>query len=193
MQRCGWWAEERDAADLRWLAAGLALHSALDVLTHHDDGPLLLFPFDWRRRWCSPVSYWDQAHHAAPFTVFRIRAGSAAAALLARKGVRAMANSQRMRRLTERAGIIGLTVVLLLPLVPLVIWAFSQRWLFPVPSADRMGPARWRYILDPNTRRPGCPGRAAWRWRWPSLRCRWWWPCRRRACWAYTRFAARRW
>lgn len=45
-----------------------------------------------------------------------------------------------MRRLTERAGIIELTVRLL-PLVPLVIWAFSQRWLFRA-AADRMGPAR---------------------------------------------------
>ncbi len=35
---------------LRWLALGLALHSAVDILTHHDDGPLLFFPFDWRYR-----------------------------------------------------------------------------------------------------------------------------------------------
>jgi len=76
-------------SDLRWLAAGLALHSALDVLTHHDDGPLLLFPFDWRRRWCSPVSYWDQAHHAAPFTVFEYGLDLLLLGALARKGVRA--------------------------------------------------------------------------------------------------------
>jgi membrane-bound metal-dependent hydrolase YbcI (DUF457 family) len=47
---------------LRWLALGLALHSAVDIPTHHDDGPLLLFPVNWRYRWRSPLSYWDQAH-----------------------------------------------------------------------------------------------------------------------------------
>lgn len=49
----------------RWLAAfavGCLLHSVVDILTHHDDGPLLLFPFDWSTRFISPVSYWDPAH-----------------------------------------------------------------------------------------------------------------------------------
>lgn len=55
---------------LRWLALGLAMHSAVDILTHHDDGPLLFFPFDWRYRFPSPISYWDQAYHAGIFTVF---------------------------------------------------------------------------------------------------------------------------
>lgn len=48
-----------------WLTAfaiGCLLHSVVDVLTHHDDGPLLLFPFDWDTRFHSPVSYWDPAH-----------------------------------------------------------------------------------------------------------------------------------
>ncbi len=49
-----------------------------------------------------------------------------------------MARPQTMTRPWERAGVIGLTVVLLLPLVPLTIWAFSQRWLFPaVPQPSR--------------------------------------------------------
>lgn len=50
----------------RWVrafAAGCALHTALDIPTHVDDGPLLLFPFDWSTRFHSPVSYWDPAHH----------------------------------------------------------------------------------------------------------------------------------
>lgn len=49
----------------RWLVAfavGALLHSAVDVVTHHDDGPLLLFPLDWSYRFTSPVSYWDPAH-----------------------------------------------------------------------------------------------------------------------------------
>lgn len=49
----------------RWLAAfavGCLLHSVVDIVTHHDDGPLLLFPFDWSTRFTSPVSYWDPAH-----------------------------------------------------------------------------------------------------------------------------------
>ena len=49
----------------RWLAAfavGCLLHAAVDVVTHHDDGPLLLFPLDWSTRFTSPVSYWDPAH-----------------------------------------------------------------------------------------------------------------------------------
>jgi len=55
---------------LRWLALGLALHSAVNILTHHDDGPLLFFPFDWRYRFPSPVSYWDPTRFGGIFTVF---------------------------------------------------------------------------------------------------------------------------
>lgn len=39
----------------------------MDVLTHHDDGPLILFPFDWSTRFASPVSYWDRRYHGAVF------------------------------------------------------------------------------------------------------------------------------
>lgn len=49
----------------RWFTAfgvGCLLHSVVDVLTHHDDGPLLLFPLEWTVRFSSPVSYWDPAH-----------------------------------------------------------------------------------------------------------------------------------
>lgn len=48
-----------------WFAAGCALHAAIDIATHHDDGPLLGFPFDWETRFHSPISYWDRRHHAA--------------------------------------------------------------------------------------------------------------------------------
>lgn len=46
----------------RSLVAGAGLHTLLDVPVHHDDGPLLLFPFSWDFRVQSPVSYWDPAH-----------------------------------------------------------------------------------------------------------------------------------
>jgi hypothetical protein len=57
---------------LFWFAVGNALHSALDIPTHHDDGPLLLFPFNWDLRFTSPVSYWDPDHYGIPFSIFSI-------------------------------------------------------------------------------------------------------------------------
>lgn len=52
-----WWALRVGV-----LAAGALLHSVIDIAVHHDDGPLLLFPFSWSIRFESPVSYWDPAH-----------------------------------------------------------------------------------------------------------------------------------
>jgi len=46
------------------------LHTILDILTHHDDGPLLLFPFNLTVRFFSPVSYWDEAHYGNIFFFF---------------------------------------------------------------------------------------------------------------------------
>ena len=48
---------------LLWFLAGVAVHVALDIPVHHDDGPLLLFPLDWDVRFHSPISYWDPDHH----------------------------------------------------------------------------------------------------------------------------------
>jgi hypothetical protein len=49
-----------------WLSFvfGNMIHSVVDILTHHDDGPLLFFPFDWQTRFYSPISYWDSNHYA---------------------------------------------------------------------------------------------------------------------------------
>lgn len=47
-----------------------ALHSVVDILTHHNDGPVLFFPLDWQYRFASPVSYWDPAHYGQYFSVF---------------------------------------------------------------------------------------------------------------------------
>ena len=62
-KRARWWA---------WFLAACLLHSFVDVLTHHDDGPLLWFPFDWRARFFSPVSYWDPRYYARQFAAFEI-------------------------------------------------------------------------------------------------------------------------
>ena len=56
-------------ATLRWFALGCLLHTAIDVVTHHRDGPLLWFPFDWTYRFPSAVSYWHPAHYGRQFTI----------------------------------------------------------------------------------------------------------------------------
>lgn len=48
---------------VRFFAAGALLHSMIDVLVHHDDGPLVFFPVSWSIRFSSPVSYWDPDHY----------------------------------------------------------------------------------------------------------------------------------
>lgn len=53
---------ERARAGLLSFAFGIGLHSLVDIFTHHHDGPLLLFPFEWSIRFSSPVSYWDPDH-----------------------------------------------------------------------------------------------------------------------------------
>ncbi len=53
---------------LVWLAAGCGLHTLLDVFTHHDDGPLLLFPLDWHYRFRAPISYWHPQYGGALFS-----------------------------------------------------------------------------------------------------------------------------
>lgn len=55
-----------------WFAAGCLIHTALDIPTHVNDGPLLFFPFDWSTRFQSPISYWDPRHHGRTFAIFEI-------------------------------------------------------------------------------------------------------------------------
>lgn len=59
--------ENRWGSAMLWFVAGCALHSGVDILTHRDDGPLLLFPFDAVLRFAAPVSYWDRRYGAAIF------------------------------------------------------------------------------------------------------------------------------
>lgn len=58
-----------------WFAWGCLLHTALDIPTHVDDGPLLLFPLNWSWRFASPISYWDPRYHGA--TVARVESALA--------------------------------------------------------------------------------------------------------------------
>ncbi len=54
LARVGW---------LKAFAAGCMLHITMDIPVHHNDGPLVFFPFNWSYRFVSPVSYWDPAHY----------------------------------------------------------------------------------------------------------------------------------
>lgn len=54
--------EESDTARTFLLGAGL--HSFIDIYTHVDDGPLMLWPFEWTRRFEGPISHWDTATYA---------------------------------------------------------------------------------------------------------------------------------
>jgi len=56
----------------RWFLLACLLHSFVDVVTHYDDGPLLLWPFDWQLRFHSPVSYWDHRHFGAETSRFEL-------------------------------------------------------------------------------------------------------------------------
>ncbi len=50
---------------LHWFLLACLLHSIVDIVTHHDDGPLLFWPLDWQYRYQSPISYWDHRHYGS--------------------------------------------------------------------------------------------------------------------------------
>ena len=52
-----------------WVLASAFVHAVCDIPVHHDDGPLLLWPFDWSTRYVSPVSYWDPDHYGIPVSI----------------------------------------------------------------------------------------------------------------------------
>ncbi len=51
------------SSKLTAFAAGCMLHTLMDIPVHHNDGPLVFFPFDWDFRVDSPVSYYDRDHY----------------------------------------------------------------------------------------------------------------------------------
>lgn len=72
---CTWAGRDRPhSAQNRWFwfLAACLLHAIIDILTHHDDGPLILFPFHWSLRFYSPVSYWDDRHYGRLFGMFEL-------------------------------------------------------------------------------------------------------------------------
>lgn len=60
---------KRLGAELFWFGASCTLHTAIDIPLHHDDGPLLFFPFNWQTRYLSPISYWDPKRYGKQFAV----------------------------------------------------------------------------------------------------------------------------
>lgn len=55
-----------------WFAAGCLVHTALDIPTHVNDGPVLFFPLEWSIRFQSPISYWDPRHFGREFAIFEL-------------------------------------------------------------------------------------------------------------------------
>ncbi len=62
----------RLSAWLHWFAMACLLHTTIDILTHHDDGPILFWPVNWSFRVYTPVSYWDPAHYGREFFIFEL-------------------------------------------------------------------------------------------------------------------------
>lgn len=65
-----WRKHVKGAGWFFWLLCSAMLHTLIDIPLHYDDGPLLLFPFNWDLRFMSPVSYWDPERYGIPFAIF---------------------------------------------------------------------------------------------------------------------------
>lgn len=86
----GWQRGRTWGRFLFWFGLGNTLHSLVDIPTHANDGPLLLFPFNWTLRFQSPVSYWDPSYYGAPFALFELVIGLMLVAYFIGEGVRAL-------------------------------------------------------------------------------------------------------
>lgn len=60
------------ARALLWFVIAATLHTAIDILTHAGDGPLLGFPFNMSYRFQSAVSYWNPEHYGRWFIVLEL-------------------------------------------------------------------------------------------------------------------------
>lgn len=69
----GWWLwrnQKRWGMLLVWFSLGTLIHTAIDIFTHHSDGPVFLFPLTWSYRFQSPISYWEQEYYGSQFAIF---------------------------------------------------------------------------------------------------------------------------
>ncbi|MBF2000205.1 MAG: zinc dependent phospholipase C family protein [Synechococcales cyanobacterium M58_A2018_015] len=57
---------------LFWFLLACLLHSGIDIFTHANDGPLLLFPLNWTLRFYGPISYWDPRYYGNEFQQFEL-------------------------------------------------------------------------------------------------------------------------
>lgn len=53
-----------------WFFGSCLVHTLVDIPVHHDDGPLIFWPFNWTYRFASPVSYWDPQHFGRETMIF---------------------------------------------------------------------------------------------------------------------------
>ena len=53
-----------------WFYASCLLHTLVDIPVHHDDGPLVFWPLNWKYRFMSPISYWDPRHFGRETMIF---------------------------------------------------------------------------------------------------------------------------
>ena len=91
---------------LRAFAGSGLLHALADFLTHHDDARRQFWPMtDWVFR--SPVSYWDARYYGETFALFEL----ALVVLLT------TALFWRLRRRWERALILAIAAVIVLPVI----------------------------------------------------------------------------
>ena len=67
------WAGSPSGGRGRALARGWAGHLVVDLVTHHSDAWPMLWPVT-DRRWASPVSYWENDHHARGLRVVELAA-----------------------------------------------------------------------------------------------------------------------
>ena len=65
------WRSRRNIGSVQrwlfWFLVSCLFHSAIDIFTHVDDGPLIFFPFDWHTRFRSAISYWDDRYYGQIF------------------------------------------------------------------------------------------------------------------------------
>lgn len=68
----GWRRHKKWGAALFWFGLGCGLHTAIDIPLHVNDGPLVLFPFNWTYRYHSMFSYWDPDHFGREIGVLEL-------------------------------------------------------------------------------------------------------------------------